>query len=356
MKIYAFHLLNDYSGSPKVLKQLANGWIKKGLDVTIVTSNGRDGFLSEIDGASQLYFSYQYAENPYLRLVNLFLSQLNLIWMMMFKLTRKDIVYVNTVLPFGAGIIGKIKGCRVIYHMHETSMKPAVLKRFLFGIAEFTASDAVYVSNYLLEQESLKSIKKHLLHNAIEDDFLKVATRMRSINSMQKNVLLICSLKEYKGVVEYLDLARINLQYNFRLILNSSDEDISRFFEDYHIPHNIEILSTKTDLHPYYSWADVILNLSRPDGWIETFGLTVIEGMAYGLPAIVPPVGGITELVSDGKNGYKVDCRNIDNLSEKLKQILEPSQYRSMVVESEKRILDFRESVFIDKSMRILTA
>jgi len=356
MKIYAFHLLNDFSGSPKVLKQLATGWVAKGFDVNIVTSKGKDGFLSEIDGVTYHQFWYSWAPNPFLRLLNLIISQLSLIGLMLFKLKRKDIVYVNTVLPFGAAIVGKIIGCRIIYHMHETSMKPVILKKVLFGIANWAASDAVYVSNYLLHQENLGNVKKHLLYNAIENDFLETALRTRKTNENSKNVLLVCSLKEYKGVVEYVNLARDNSEYSFRMILNSTDEDISRFFMHSIIPDNLEILSTKKNLHPYYNWADVIVNLSRPDGWIETFGLTVIEGMAYGLPAIVPPVGGITELVEDGENGYKVDCRDSALLNNKLKQILDyPATYRSMVDEAKKKISDFKENVFIEKSVRIIT-
>ena len=43
MKIFAFHLLNDYSGSPKVLMQLIKGWTKNNLDVHLVTCKGRNG-------------------------------------------------------------------------------------------------------------------------------------------------------------------------------------------------------------------------------------------------------------------------------------------------------------------------
>ncbi|MCI0564657.1 MAG: glycosyltransferase, partial [Nitrososphaera sp.] len=37
---------------------------------------------------------------------------------------------------------------------------------------------------------------------------------------------------------------------------------------------------------------------------------SVLEAMAYGLPAIVPKVGGLREIVTDGVDGYLVDARN----------------------------------------------
>jgi len=45
MRIFAFHLLNDYSGSPKVFMQLAKAWSKNNIQVTICTSLSQKGFF-----------------------------------------------------------------------------------------------------------------------------------------------------------------------------------------------------------------------------------------------------------------------------------------------------------------------
>lgn len=63
--------------------------------------------------------------------------------------------------------------------------------------------------------------------------------------------------------------------------------------------------------HPFYQEASIILNLSDVNLWVETFGLTILEGMAYQLPAIVPPVGGVIELVEENKNGFLIDSKDI---------------------------------------------
>lgn len=64
MKIFAFHLLNDYSGSPKVLMQLVKGWVNEGIETTVVTGAGRNGFLSNLTGVRYKYFTYEFASNP----------------------------------------------------------------------------------------------------------------------------------------------------------------------------------------------------------------------------------------------------------------------------------------------------
>ncbi|WP_426104714.1 glycosyltransferase family 4 protein [Massilia sp. TSP1-1-2] len=355
MKIFAFHLLNDYSGSPKVLSQLLKGWIEKDYDVNVVTCKGRDGFLSDITGVKYHYYKYNFAENKLVRLFNLALSQLIVFAKFFGQVSRDDIVYINTVLPFGAALVGKLKGCRVIYHVHETTVKPAIFKKFLFGIAKWAADDAIYVSNFLKEEEPFAHARCHVIYNAIEDVFYRKAMADRTFCATPEHVLMVCSLKAYKGVSEFLQLSRLNPKYGFRLIVNAAQSEVDSYFAAEKLPANLQILETQTNLHPHYQWADIILNLSRPDGWIETFGLTIIEGMAYGLPAIVPPVGGITELVVQGRNGYKVDSRNIEELNRKLNDILgNQDTYRDMVQRSLEKIAEFSEPVFLEKNIKLL--
>ena len=356
MRIFAFHLLNDYSGSPKVLMQLLKGWQAEGMDVNMVTCSGREGFLSNIKGVKYRYYWYSWASNPIIRLFNFVLSQMILFLSLIFTIRKTDIIYINTVLPFGAALLGKFKGCRVIYHVHETSMKPVLLKKFLFGVMNFCSSDAIYVSKYLAGQENAKNAKTYILYNAIEDSFLDIAkTNRKPDHTHGKNVLMVCSLKDYKGVYEFEALAKVHSDYNFTLVLNAAKHEIDSIFPQATLPQNLQIFPTQTNLHPFFASADVILNLSRPDDWIETFGLTIIEGMAYGLPAIVPPVGGIAELVDDGVNGYKVSSRQIEELSHKLSLILEnDTLYSEMRSNALIRINNFQEQAFLKQSISIL--
>lgn len=342
-KIYAFHLLNDYSGSPKVLLQLAADWVAEGREVTVVTCADRQGFLSDIQGVSYQYFQYKWAPNAWLRLFFLIVSQWQLLWMMIGVVKKEDLVYVNTVLPFGAAFLGKIKGCRVVYHIHETSMKPLLLKKILFGIVRFTADDVVYVSRYLANEESITGPRIHIVYNSIEPDFARIAaTYPRAIQDRPSHILMVCSLKAYKGINEFVELACNLPQYQFRLVLNASQDAIDAWLSPESYPDNLEVFATQTNLHPFYQWADLVLNLSRPDGWVETFGLTILEGMTYGLPAIVPPVGGVTELIDDGSNGYWVDCRNTQLLQEKVVHLFEsPETYTRMCASARKKSVQF---------------
>jgi L-malate glycosyltransferase len=353
-RIFAFHLLNDFSGSPKVLMQLIQCWTNHHFEVHVYTSQKKKGFLSGLPKVQYHQGWYQFASNPWLRLLYYTLSQVLLFCKMLLVVKKQDIVYVNTVLPFGAALLGKLKGCRVIYHIHESTVNPKILKWFLFKIVKQTASDIVNVSHFVEQSHGIQSVKNHLIYNAIENTFLEKAAHYQH-TGIHTHVLMVCSLKAYKGVFEYVQLANALPHYSFRLVMNATRAEIDTFFSNTIVPDNLEIFTAQSNMHLFYQWATVVLNLSRPNEWVETFGLTILEAMAYGLPTIVPPVGGITELVLEGENGYKVDCRESNQLKNTLTSIFSQQElYALLASNARKRVHIFNESVFEQKSLFLL--
>jgi len=56
--------------------------------------------------------------------------------------------------------------------------------------------------------------------------------------------------------------------------------------------------------------------------------MSVLEAMSYGLPAIVPNVGGLGEIVTDGVDGYLVDVRDPDYFAERCLSLYEDETLR----------------------------
>ena len=57
----------------------------------------------------------------------------------------------------------------------------------------------------------------------------------------------------------------------------------------------------------------------------------VLDAWAFGLPCVVTPVGGIPDIVVDGKNGLIFDVGNIDMLAKKLDLIISNESLRKSI-------------------------
>ena len=354
-RIIAFHLLNDKSGSPKVLRQLLLDWAKQDqFDVHLFSSQNTDGFLSNLDGVKFHHAWYHFSSQPWLRLIFYWSSQFLLMLRLLFFLKKNDLVYINTVLPFGAALIANLKSCRIIYHVHEVTINPRILKWLLLSIVKKSANEIIYVSNDVKNAHNIPHIPSHIVYNTLEHTFLNAIER-KETKAKLNHILMVCSLKKYKGIFEFLHLAKALRKYQFKLVLNANEAEIKQFFIGYTLPKNLLLFPSQNNLHPFYQWADLILNLSRPDEWIETFGLTIIEGMAYGLPSIVPPVGGILEVIENGVTGFAVDSRDSIQLIETVERIMEDKNlYNQMSKAALKRLDIFNETTMLSAVRKIL--
>ncbi len=321
-KIIFIHLLNDYSGSPKVLAQVIKACQKNNYEAELYTGQNESGFLSNLTDKHYFYF-YKRFENKYLTLITYSVSQISLFFKLL-KYKNQDVIfYINTLLPFGAALAGKLLNKPVYYHIHEISLQPVVLKHFLRFIAQKTADKIIFVSQSVQQSETFLNKKQSVVFNALNDDFLSIASNHQyqwKQNGLF-NVLMVCSLKAYKGIFEFIEIAKQCQKHNnicFTLILNANSAEIDVYFSKLEIPNNLRLISRQTDVIPYYQQSSLLLNLSRIDEWIETFGLTLIEAMAFGIPVIAPPVGGPTEIVTENKEGYLISSYETEKIANKI--------------------------------------
>jgi len=338
-RIIAVHLLNDISGSPLVFSMILADFVKEGKNVELYTSKG-SGFLSNLQGIKYNSIPYSWSKYKMITLFNFLFVQLYLLVTLSIKLRRTDLVYVNTLLPFGALLAAKLRNVNTIQHMHEVSVKPPVLFNFLCFISEHCTNKMVFVSHYLKSCFTFKKPEQIVTHNRLNEDFIKQVVRGDSFKlSSEFTVLMLCSLKEYKGVYVFARLANDLPEIKFKLVLNASLEDIENFKLKVIPGSNFEILNPTKDTHQFYRDADLLLNLSLPDQWIETFGMTILEAKAYGLKVIAPPIGGPAEIVNEPVDGWLIDARNYEQLHDKLSTLSD--EFRSIQFENQGHTMSF---------------
>lgn len=321
-EIIFFHLLNDRSGSPKVLSQVVSVAQSIGYSTELYVGGNGEGFLSDAPGRVSRFW-YRRFNHKYLTLVSYSFSQVDLFFKLM-KYRRRDVIfYVNTLLPFGAAVAGRFLGKKVIYHIHETSITPRVLKAFLRAIVRYTSTKNIFVSGFLAASEKVTNVPQVTVYNALSSEFAARASENTYLPRYNGcfHVLMICSLKAYKGVFEFLEIAALleaNADLKFTLVLNATTAEIEQFFSKTSVPANVQLMESTADVVSFYAKTNLMLNLSKPEGWIETFGLTILEALAFGIPCIVPPVGGPVELVEHEKQGYLIASDRTCDIAKKI--------------------------------------
>jgi glycosyltransferase involved in cell wall biosynthesis len=321
-KLVFVHLLNNFSGSPKVLSLIIKEFVKRGYNVDLITSN-TNGFLSNIKGVKYRYNCYKWFDSRLITTFYLIISQVKLLFITLFYPSKDVIFYINTILPVGAVLACKFTKKQFIYHVHENMMQNKPIYVLYRNIYKICNTKSILVSNYL-KSKALSLRNGIIVYNALEHDFIKQSTVFLNTKFHHSNrtILMISSLRRYKGIYEFVELSKILSGYKFELVLSASEEEVMKFSNEVIPSDNLHIYPSQLNLHPFYQRAKILLQLSHPESWVETFGLTILEAASYGIPSIVPNIGGPTEIIDSGKNGFCVDPHDLDIIVEKINLLM----------------------------------
>ena len=231
--IVCFHLFNDYSGSPKVLKMVLEGLLKKGYQVDLVSS--QNGVLDELLHYKNLHkhsYPYKFSNNTLLTMLRYCIVQLYTFFLSFRWLFCKDVVfYINTLLPVGPALAGRMMGKCVVYHYHENAFVKGAFYKILATLMQKLAHKIICVSQYqasfLKRQEGVTVIP-----NALPKTFTDRLVFNPEAAFERKTVLMLSSLKTYKGTREFIELSQKLPQYKFVLVINDTQENIDKYLYD----------------------------------------------------------------------------------------------------------------------------
>ncbi|TVT43574.1 glycosyltransferase family 4 protein [Hymenobacter setariae] len=351
--IIAVHLLNDRSGSPLVLRQSLTVLAEAGYRIDLLTATpGEPGFLSDLPGVTTHALAYRWSASQWRTLLHFALVQWVVFWKVLRLAGSSSVVYVNSLLPAGAALAARCRGAQVVYHLHEVSLRPALLRQALCAVAQRTAHHLLCVSEHVRTTLALPVVQQQVVYNALPSSFIAEANRASLPYESPRPfvVLMACSLRDYKGVPEFFTLARSLPEMKFELVLNASLAAVAEYTSQHSVPNNLALFPATANMHPHYHRAAVVINLSRPDEWVETFGMTILEGLAYGRPVIVPPVGGVTEVNVHAHTGFAIDGRSLEALRHALRLLhRNGSVYARMAAAARKRADTFAPERFAEQ-------
>lgn len=140
-----------------------------------------------------------------------------------------------------------------------------------------------------------------------------------------------------KGVPVLLNAARLLPNIQFKLaggMLEGYDKELDT-------PSNVEFVGmlNKYELPDFYNNSKLLVFSSI---WYETFGLTMIESMAFKKPVIASNIAGVSEIVEDGVNGLLFEVGNSEDLAKKIRFLYDnpklANQYGETGFEKMKRL------------------
>lgn len=117
---------------------------------------------------------------------------------------------------------------------------------------------------------------------------------------------------------------------------------------------NVEFLGFK-------SGNDLVVEIKKakatiiPSVWHEVFGLTIIESLSAGTPVIGSKVGGITELIQEGENGFLFERANEKELANKIERLINLSEdeYAQMARNSYRAKNEFKPEWYYEELVSI---
>lgn len=308
------HLLNDRSGSPRMLRSVMAALADRDPVQLLYLGGGGDGFLGDAVPQARRY-AYRRGRHQFATLWSYIGSQWDLFCRLRRArdIERDAILYVNTLLPFAAAVYGRLSGRRVVWHLHEASMRPWLLRWLLLKMVRWSADGVICVSDF--HRKRLSLAEGRVVLNAVDAALFDCGLGSEYVprRSGMFNVCMLCSLRDYKGVPEFLRLAAESAgdtSLCFQLVVSDDEAAAQRYFDGVAMPDNLRVLHDVADVSCIYCEAGLVVNLSRVDRCVETFGLTLLEAMTFGVPVIAPPVGGPAELVENGVQGFLIDSRD----------------------------------------------
>jgi L-malate glycosyltransferase len=243
-----------------------------------------------------------------------------------------DILHVHYAIPHAVcAILAKQMSnvdVKIVTTLHGTDITvlgydPSLSEAIKFGIEK---SDIVTaVSKSLIEQthELIQPDKQiETVYNFIDERIYQKrdANHLKKefgIKDDEKVVIHVSNFRPVKRVQDVVKtFARISAAMPAKLLLVGDGPEMTpvcRLVKKLGLIDKVHLLGKQENLDELYSISDLKLLLSEK----ESFGLVALEAMACGVPCIGTNVGGMPEVIENGKTGYICELGDIDDISSK---------------------------------------
>ncbi len=272
-----------------------------------------------------------------------------------------DILHVHYAIPhtaaaFLAREMMKPTNLKVITTLHGTDITLVGQEPSFFPITRFLIeqSDAVTtVSSFLKEEtkrvfgvgENIKVIPNFIDPRVFKPERNEELHQRLAPNG-EKLILHASNFRKVKNVPAVIEVFNlIKNQHNARLLMVGDGPEMSEVLalvKKYDLENDVVFLGQCDHLEDVLPVADVLLLPSRH----ESFGLVALEAMACAVVPVMTSVGGASEFINDGHNGFLRHPDDISGMAEVIGNLLKDKHQQQIMAEDARRdaTLDFGAS------------
>lgn len=265
---------------------------------------------------------------------------------------KPNIVYSHSSKAGGLGRIpAKLVGAKNIYNPHGWAfdMNISNIKKKIYIYAEkllsYLTDEIVSISKYEKDVAIKYKISNknniNVIENAIDlEEFNKKYDTKNVLNEIKFHkddiiIGMIARISEQKSPITFVNIAekisKKNKKCKFIMVGDGDQkEEIENIIKEKKLESQFFITGWVDDPYKYLSIFNIALLTSKWEG----FGLVIPEYMAARKPVIASNVGGITNIIVDGMNGFLIDNLDVDKFVEKIITIIENDEIRSKVIET----------------------
>ena len=153
-------------------------------------------------------------------------------------------------------------------------------------------------------------------------------------------------IKSLKMLVEE-GVVKNNLKLIIVGVSGEENDKLNNLARKANVEQYVVSLGIRNDIDDILNITDIYVQPSRT----EAISLSIMEALNYSLPIVATNVGGISEVVENGFNGYLCEKENVEDLYDKLKVLIENVSLRKRFGENS---LKKSVSFLLDNSVKKL--
>lgn len=374
--ILYLHAGAEMYGADKILLELVTGLDNSKFHPIVVLPN--DGILKDklIENGIETYVvHYPILRRKYFNLKGIinyglsYFGKSNEI-VKLLKNKKIDIIHANTTAVLEGIYLKKKLKCKLIWHVHEIILKPAIINKTISYLIGKYADKCVAVSKavkkHLIDSKFIDENKVEVIYNGVDTERFnpnvenKYLYKEWNVPDEAIKVGMIGRVNAWKGQNDFLDAAEglLKKYSNLYIFIVGSAfageewrvDELKKKIADSQNKDRIIFSEFRTDTPEIHSFFDVlVLPSTNPD----PLPTVVLEAMGCGTPIVGYNHGGVTEMVINGETGLLAEVKSSKDLGRKIQQALE-SDYKLMGQKARDRaVKNFSEYSFINNFSKV---